>query len=120
MGGRSSSFRETKYKESHRYAGPDSYLNVHSMPIKAQPFSVKGKMKNNQVIQYRYYDDKGYVKKDIDLTNHGNPKEHPVVPHVHDWKKEITGGKIKLRRNRWRKLTNEELKYVERWHKKDE
>lgn len=24
-------------------------------------------------------------KKDIDYTNHGNPKEHPKVPHTHDW-----------------------------------
>ena len=24
-------------------------------------------------------------KKDIDYTDHGNPKEHPKVPHEHTW-----------------------------------
>ena len=28
---------------------------------------------------------KGRAKKDIDYTDHGNPKDHPKVPHEHFW-----------------------------------
>ena len=24
-------------------------------------------------------------KLDIDMTDHGNSKEHPIVPHYHNW-----------------------------------
>lgn len=33
----------------------------------------------------RYYDKFGRVYLDIDYTDHGNPKTHPVVPHIHTW-----------------------------------
>jgi len=33
----------------------------------------------------RFFDNKGNVTKDIDFTNHGNPKNHPDVPHEHFW-----------------------------------
>ena len=36
-------------------------------------------------IRDRYYDKKGRAKKDIDYTDHGNPKDHPKVPHEHFW-----------------------------------
>lgn len=31
------------------------------------------------------YDNEGRAEKDIDYTNHGNPKNHPKVPHTHKW-----------------------------------
>lgn len=31
------------------------------------------------------YDKNGRAQKDIDYTDHGNPKEHPKVPHEHKW-----------------------------------
>lgn len=31
------------------------------------------------------YDKNGHAQKDIDYTDHGNPKEHPKVPHEHKW-----------------------------------
>ncbi|MCM3360232.1 hypothetical protein [Psychrobacillus sp. MER TA 171] len=37
------------------------------------------------LIQRKYYDKNGNVKKDIDFTDHGNPEEHPKVPYEHDW-----------------------------------
>jgi hypothetical protein len=40
---------------------------------------------NGNLIQRRYYDENGNAKKDTDFTDHGNPKEHPKVPHEHDW-----------------------------------
>ncbi|WP_278308216.1 phage minor capsid protein [Carboxydocella sp. ULO1] len=39
----------------------------------------------NKVVQRRLYDEKGNAKVDIDLTDHGHPKAHPIVPHAHDW-----------------------------------
>ncbi|MFB8328961.1 DNRLRE domain-containing protein [Bacillus wiedmannii] len=42
--------------------------------------------KNKKLEQKRYYDAKGRARKDIDYSNHGNPKAHPVVPHKHYWK----------------------------------
>ena len=33
----------------------------------------------------RWYDSKGNAYRDIDMTNHGNPKTHPEYPHEHTW-----------------------------------
>jgi len=41
--------------------------------------------KLKKVISRRFYDAKGNAKVDIDLTDHGYPKAHPIVPHAHDW-----------------------------------
>lgn len=43
--------------------------------------------RSGKKIRDRYYDKKGRAKKDIDYTDHGNPKDHPKVPHEHfcDW-----------------------------------
>ncbi|MFU0789863.1 MAG: hypothetical protein ACFWT6_07905 [Virgibacillus proomii] len=41
--------------------------------------------KNKKIVQARYYDKYGRARKDIDYTNHGNPKKHPFVLHVHHW-----------------------------------
>lgn len=32
-----------------------------------------------------FFDKNGRAQKDIDYTDHGNPKEHPQVPHEHKW-----------------------------------
>ncbi|WP_128738862.1 hypothetical protein [Geobacillus thermopakistaniensis] len=39
-----------------------------------------------KVIQRRYYDSAGRAKKDMDYSDHGNPKHHPWGPHRHKWK----------------------------------
>ena len=33
----------------------------------------------------RWYNENGQAIRDVDFTNHGNPKLHPVVPHEHTW-----------------------------------
>ncbi|AEF16801.1 hypothetical protein Thexy_0758 [Thermoanaerobacterium xylanolyticum LX-11] len=38
---------------------------------------------NGNIIQRRYYGSNGQAVKDIDYTNHGNPNQHPEVPHEH-------------------------------------
>ncbi|MGN0535584.1 MAG: DUF4417 domain-containing protein [Eubacterium sp.] len=59
--------------------------NNSKLPTKSKPNSKKTLYKNGKKIRDRYYDEQGYAKKDIDFTDHGNPKEHPKVPHEHKW-----------------------------------
>jgi hypothetical protein len=39
----------------------------------------------------RFYDDTGKAIRDVDMTNHGNPKQHPGYPHEHKWKYDPNG-----------------------------
>lgn len=41
----------------------------------------------------RWYDSDGNAYRDVDMSDHGNPKEHPEVPHEHTW--EYDNGKPK-------------------------
>ncbi|MGY0374242.1 hypothetical protein [Clostridium sp. JNZ J1-5] len=40
---------------------------------------------SGETIMRRFFDDLGRALRNVDFTNHGNPKEHPIVPHVHTW-----------------------------------
>ena len=51
-----------------------SIKKMHNMSTKGKPLSVIGRLSNNKVVEYRYYDETGYVDKDLDLTDHGNKK----------------------------------------------
>lgn len=77
-----------------------SIKEAHNMSTKGKPLSVIGRLSNDKVVEYRYYDETGYVDKDLDLTDHGNKKMHNVVPHVRFWVKQFdkTRGKIRLYR----------------------
>lgn len=58
---------------------------AHSLPRTSSPNSVTQKYDNsNKLVTERYYDKNGRCIKDIDYTDHGNPKAHKV-PHEHDW-----------------------------------
>ena len=46
---------------------------------------------DGNVITRRWYDENGNAYRDVDMTNHGNPKQHPEVPHEHTW--DWTNGK---------------------------
>ena len=41
----------------------------------------------------RWYDSEGKAYRDVDMSDHGNPKEHTEVPHEHTW--EYNNGKPK-------------------------
>ena len=41
----------------------------------------------------RWYDSDGKAYRDVDMSDHGNLKEHPEVPHEHTW--EYNNGKPK-------------------------
>lgn len=79
----------------------DYHTNV---PIKDEPNSVTKILHKGKLIRERYYNQNGDVYLDIDYTNRGNAKTHPVVPHQHKWTKEKTN---KISRNEWEKINNE-------------
>lgn len=103
-------FQNMKYTDSERWIElKEAYRDVnwqrkalenhssgeqHSSPFENQPNSVYDNYKNGNLIQRRYYGKTGKPRLDIDMTNHGNPKEHPVVPHYHNWN-EIGEGKLR-------------------------
>lgn len=39
----------------------------------------------------RFYDETGKAVRDVDMTNNGNPKQHPEYPHEHKWKYDSNG-----------------------------
>lgn len=67
---------------------------ARKVPFESEPNSVFDKVENGRVVQRRYYGRTGKPRLDIDLTDHGNPKEHKTVPHYHNWN-EISDGKMK-------------------------
>lgn len=40
---------------------------------------------NGDIVRRRWFDENGDAKRDLDYTDHGNPKKHPEVPHEHYW-----------------------------------
>lgn len=84
----------------------DTSNNKNKLGIKGEPNSVTKNYKHGKMIKERYYDEKGDVYLDIDYTDHGNPKFHPIVPHQHNWYRDENGKprrkeytKIKKRKN---------------------
>lgn len=66
---------------------------VHSAPFEQEPNSVFDTYRDGKLVQRRYYGKTGKPRLDIDMTDHGNPKEHPVTPHYHGWR-ELQNGKL--------------------------
>ena len=69
-----------------------------SIPKNGKPNTVIKKIIGGYVVSERYYNSNGEAYLDIDYTCHGNPKSHPVVPHIHRWIKDENG---KLQRQPW-------------------
>ncbi len=44
-----------------------------------------------EVVTRRFYDKSGRAIRDVDMTNHGNSKNHPEYPHEHNWKYDSNG-----------------------------
>ena len=82
-----------------------SPLGHISIPSTFTPNSVIKKMFNGYIESERYYNDKGEAYLDIDYTCHGKPNTHPVVPHIHSWKKDEFGN---LQRSKWENFQWEE------------
>lgn len=58
---------------------------AHSIPYRGIANSAYDNYKDGILQRRRYYGNDGRPRLDIDMTDHGNPKEHPVVPHYHNW-----------------------------------
>ena len=54
------------------------------VPTTSTPSAVVQKRNGDKIIVERYYNEKGEPYLDIDYTDHGNPKAHPIVPHKHN------------------------------------
>lgn len=72
-----------KGEKTKKHTGTKS----HEQKRKGEPYSSndnydeKGRLKER-----RYFGKDGKPDMDIHYTDHGNPKEHPKVPHRHNWK----------------------------------
>ena len=75
--------------------------DIHRVPISAEPNSVHISINEGKLHSERYFDGKGNPYLDIDYTNHGNPKMHPVVPHEHTIT--VKNGKF-MRNKKWRDI----------------
>lgn len=62
-------------------------VKIPRLPDKGNPNSraIKYHPITKEPIQYRYYDNDGNTRLDIDLTDHGKPEYHPHVPHRHTY-----------------------------------
>lgn len=103
-------FQEMKYNNSVRWTElKGAYRDVNwqrkalknhafgterAAPFNGPPNSVYDKYKDGQLVQRRYYGRTGKPRLDIDVSDHGNAKRHPVVPHKHGWQ-EFEDGSIK-------------------------
>lgn len=67
--------------------------NVRSMPERGDANSVVQNYRNGNLSTERYFNEDGLPYLDIDYSDHGNPKMHPIVPHEHDI--ELVNGNIK-------------------------
>ena len=63
-------------------------------PITGRPnSSVDIQNNQGQIVTRRWFDSRGNQIRDIDLTNHGNPRSHPEVPHQHGPRIPRVGGR---------------------------
>lgn len=68
------------------YSGGIKRLDdVHGLDKKDTPNSRTDLYKNGKLFQQRWYGPDGRAARNRDHNNHGNPKEHPNVPHDHPW-----------------------------------
>ncbi|MFS7002263.1 T7SS effector LXG polymorphic toxin [Carnobacterium maltaromaticum] len=76
----SKNHKKTTTREAGLYGDPDSSVDIYD--------------KNGNLVRRRWYDSNGRAIRDLDYTNHGNPKLHPEFPHEHDWEFDENGVKI--------------------------
>ena len=116
-------FQEIKYNNPNKYTELKSLYreviwqvkaqenlitgNVHKVEFIGPPNSVFDNYKEGILDSRRYYGPTGKPRLDIDFSDHGNSKNHPVVPHAHDWLKKENIDKVN-REKKWRPLSKAE------------
>ena len=113
--------KKLSYTAEYLNVTPVKYQPDEKISVKARPNSVSARYVEDKVVQYRLYNNEGHVLVDFDLTNHGNPKHHKVVPHKHEWNiiKSENGVKYKRSKDPNVPLTDEELELVKGWREYD-
>lgn len=86
--------------------GNKKIIESPKLPFRGESNSAIDRTNNGKIHQRRYYDDVGLPKLDVDYTNHGNSKAHPIVPHSHDW--------LRGTRCKWRKMSEIEKEFNEK------
>ena len=74
-----------KWQPGKTYIYDPGYLQYNmatSLPLHGDPNTT---IKSPDGKTERTYDSDGKAQKDKDYTDHGHPKQHPKVPHEHDW-----------------------------------
>ena len=59
--------------------------NEHSLDDEGDSLTIANLFHNGVRIQRRWYGKDGLPVRNRDYTNHGNPKQHKIVPHDHRW-----------------------------------
>lgn len=77
-------FREVKWQKDAQANGITEG-SEHKVPYIGTANSVFDNYKGGKLESRRYYGQDGKPRLDIDMTDHGNPKQHQVVPHYHGW-----------------------------------
>lgn len=77
-------FREVKWQKDAQANGITEG-SEHKVPYIGTANSVFDNYKDGKLESRRYYGRNGKPRLDIDMTDHGNPKQHQVVPHYHGW-----------------------------------
>ncbi|MNN64556.1 hypothetical protein D3C81_1800010 [compost metagenome] len=88
---------QVQYEQAKANGTPSPFGHIvksigNSLPIYGDSYSSMDLKVDGVLIQRRYFDIDGKVDMDIDYTNHGNPAQHPVVPHRHNWTWPAIGG----------------------------
>ncbi|GLC88511.1 hypothetical protein [Lysinibacillus piscis] len=87
-------YLDEKTYQEHKQNGTKTdghtvYPDPRSLPTTGKPRTSQDRTAdgswNGKVVQRRYFDKNGNADVDIDYDDHGNPKQHPKVPHRHDW-----------------------------------
>ena len=112
-------YRDVKWQKeafSNSYTKSENKVSFTSVPN-----SVADELLSDGIVkQRRFYGKTGQPRFDIDYTDHGNPKHHKIVPHVHDWTsyERKTGQLTTKREKNLRELSTAE-KIVEDWSEKN-
>lgn len=83
-------FREVKWQKDAQANGIIQG-SEHKVPYEGTANTVFDNYKDGKLNSRRYYGQTGKPRLDIDMTDHGNPKKHPIVPHRHSWAKLVDG-----------------------------
>ncbi|WP_413536998.1 T7SS effector LXG polymorphic toxin [Carnobacterium divergens] len=67
----SKNHKKVNEKDAEITGDPDSSVDIYN--------------NNGDLVRRRWFDSDGRAIRDIDYTNHGHPKNHPEVPHEHNW-----------------------------------